>query len=291
MNDTIRAAHIGVKGSIFCTIITLIVGTTTWYIGNSSSKNQLDETIKTLIEVGIIHKYEEPKKLSETLKENIGKLQKENIYLNQENEKLNKKVANRQVNVQYIGSSFIINGIKKNIDSIRPIAIIGDKIYLSKDSVEKIFNEEISIDPQNGLTTIGSNKDNITSLMDICPPYQYHYGKKYSENEYFSMSGHKYNNGFILRAGHVWKGFALINLQNKYSSITFEVGHIDETDMFNKGPKLYAFVDGKAILEKYIAEDRIAQKITIPLNYASELKLQVIDGGGDYGFANLLLAD
>ncbi len=142
-----------------------------------------------------------------------------------------------------------------------------------------------------------AEKANITvtkksySLMEVCPPYQFNYGEACPEDKKFAMSGAKYSDGFVLKGGNIYKGFALVNLQGKYSKLTFEAGHIDGTDMLNKGTTLHVFLNGKLVIEKYIPEDRIAQKIIVPLNYASELKIQVIGGGGNYGIANLVLED
>ena len=128
-------------------------------------------------------------------------------------------------------------------------------------------------------------------LMQVAAPYVFHYGEAYTNGKTFTMSGNKYTDGFILRGGHVYKGFALINLQRKFSSLVFYAGHVDGTDMYNKGTNLTIYVDGKIIKEVYIPEDRIAQKITVPLNYANELKIQAIGGGGEYGIANAVLKD
>ena len=133
-------------------------------------------------------------------------------------------------------------------------------------------------------------KGKTYELFTVCPPYEYQEAGAIPEGKSFKMSGKVYSNGFVSKSG-IFNGYALVNLEGKYSSLSFDVGHIDGTDTYNKGTTLKIFLDGKFKHEYYIPENRSAQRITVQQNYAKDLQIQTVGGGGVYGFSNLVLTD
>lgn len=124
-----------------------------------------------------------------------------------------------------------------------------------------------------------------TYLMDVCPPYETKwYGEFLQEDgKYFNMSGNRYTNGFVLNQRD---GYALFNLNSKYSSIEFTVGHVDDTNM--KDGIVSFFVDGRLIKEITVGAEDMPKTVLIPVSYGLQLKILRTEGlNADTGFGNI----
>ena len=103
------------------------------------------------------------------------------------------------------------------------------------------------------------------------------------------MSGKKYTDGFVIntepydgRSNHE----ALYNLDGNYKALTFTVGHIDKTD--NNSATLNIYLDGTIAYTTELKYDELARKITIPLNGALHMKIELIEtkhSNADWGFS------
>lgn len=127
-----------------------------------------------------------------------------------------------------------------------------------------------------------------TYLMDVCPPYETGYDyEDYSgqSGKSFMMSGKRFSNGFSLDLS---SDFALFNLDSKYSNINLTIGHIDGGDMIDR--TVYFYVDGKLIKEIDVEAESLPKNISIPVNYALQLKVLLCEDnhyGADIGLGNI----
>lgn len=114
-----------------------------------------------------------------------------------------------------------------------------------------------------------------TYLMEVCPPYETENCETYLQQEgrKFKMSGEEYSNGFTLYAyGNGYNnGYAMFNLNSKYSTIQFTIGHVDDTSM--EDTNISFFVDGKLVKEMNIEADAMPQTVSIPVSYGLQLKV------------------
>lgn len=128
-----------------------------------------------------------------------------------------------------------------------------------------------------------------TYLMEVAPPYE---TKSYSEylqqkGKNFEMSGQKYSNGFVLNCAG---GYAMFNLNSKYSNVEFTVGHVDGSRMYtDEEQDIYFYVDGKLVKEISVGCEDMPKTVSIPVNYG--LQLKVVKGEEAYcayaGFGNI----
>lgn len=128
-----------------------------------------------------------------------------------------------------------------------------------------------------------------TYLMEVCPPYETSSNYEaylQSEGKSFTMSGTKYSNGFKLCD---CEDYALFNLNSRYSSIEFTIGHVDGSGM--QDTSVSFLVDGKLVKEVYVGMENLPQTVSIPVNYGLQLKIITSDlegGGWPYvGFGNI----
>lgn len=157
--------------------------------------------------------------------------------------------------------------------------------YLPVRAVGNAIGKEVSWDGVNKVVYLGAKPGDVENWLNVCGPYQYGGGDEYrlEDNKYFEMSGKKYTNGFVLKdiTSKDDDRWALFNLDGKYNSLTFTVGHIDGKAAANA--KMNIYLDGVIAYTKELKYDDVAQKVTIPLNGALQMKITVGNGGYDYG--------
>ena len=165
--------------------------------------------------------------------------------------------------------------------------------YLPVRAVGNAIGKEVSWDGVEKVVYLGAKPGNVENWLNECGPYQYIRGDEYRlvDNKYFTMSGKKYTNGFVLntQASKAPTAEALFNLDGKYSSLSFTVGHIDSThssDFYNRTMNVY--LDGIIAYTIELKYDDVPKKVTIPLNGALQMKIELErtgdQGGGDPSF-------
>ena len=118
-----------------------------------------------------------------------------------------------------------------------------------------------------------------TSFIEVCPPYDTHDCgiKNQTEGKSFTMAGEKYS-GLEFCDG----GYALFNLNSKYSTLECTVGHSDNNDH----DKTVSFiVDGKIIKTIELEKECLPKKVSIPINYG--LQLKILATGGSWVHYNI----
>lgn len=167
-----------------------------------------------------------------------------------------------------------------NGQSVEPF-IYNGTTYLPVRAVSNAIGKEVSWDGVEKVIYLGAKPGNVENWLDVCGPYDYKNGEEYrlTDNKYFTMSGKKYTNGFILKASTTGAGKsygeALFNLDGKYKSVSFTTGHIDDSHKLNATLNIY--LDGIIAYTKELKYDDVAQKVTIPVNNALQMKIEVAD--------------
>ena len=162
-----------------------------------------------------------------------------------------------------------------NGQAIEPF-IYNGTTYLPLRAVGTAIGKDVNWDGVEKVVYLGAKPGETENWLNVCKPYQYKGGKEYllTENNYFEMSGQKYTNGYTL---YLWNPYqtaeALYNLNGKYNSVSFTVGHIDNTTRADA--KLNVYIDGIIAYTKELKYDDIAQKVTIPLDGALQMKIEL----------------
>lgn len=149
--------------------------------------------------------------------------------------------------------------------------------YLPVRAVGQAVGKSVEWDGVEKVVYLGAKPGNVENWLDVCGPYQYKSCKEYrlTNNEYFKMSGKKYTNGYTM---YLWNpagtAEALYNLDGRFNSVSFTVGHIDDTTRANA--KLNVYLDGIIAYTKELKYDDLAQKVTIPLDGALQMKIELV---------------
>ena len=101
--------------------------------------------------------------------------------------------------------------------------------YVPLRAVSQSLGYNVAWDGTNQRVYIGDIPGEKQYLLDVCPPYQT--SGKYNTPVTVSMAGKKYANSFVLGSldgtDYLTTGSALYNLNGKYETLEFDVGHID----------------------------------------------------------------
>lgn len=154
------------------------------------------------------------------------------------------------------------------------IASAVDEFIANNDyeSALTLLNEALAVIPDSTelndlLTSTEAHKPKF--LLDVCPPYQ---TAGYYTEESYLMTGITYVNGFHLNDNY--GGIAYFNLNQEYTTLNFDVGHIDGKSM--ETGCYYFYLDGNLVYTLTLDPEMMVEHVEIPLNNATQL---VIEGG------------
>lgn len=129
------------------------------------------------------------------------------------------------------------------------------------------------------------NKATPTYLLDVVKPYSSNSYTEYINGETFKMGGKEYTNGFTLS---VDGGNSIFNMEGKYNTISFNIGHCDETDMEDGELKIYC--DSVLKSTKKIDKEALPQKISVDITGVKQIKFELSgDWRATYGFGNVIV--
>ena len=192
------------------------------------------------------------------------------------------KNASETIEVLYENIKIFVDGEQidpkdANGQTVEPF-IYNGTTYLPVRAVGNAFGKDVSWDGVEKVVYLGAKPGETENWMTECGPYQYTHGEEYSlsENKYFTMSGQKYTNGFVLEPNDWYdeKAEALFNLNGQYSSVTFTAGHVDGSG--DRNATLNVYLDGIIAYTTELKYDDVAKPITVPLNNALQMKIEVV---------------
>lgn len=186
------------------------------------------------------------------------------------------------------------------------------RIYEDSTIVKK-ENEELKKevnDLKGQINADGNNTDkgelikedgNPQNMTDIVPayqsggnPYKEYSAQKSGSTEHFMMAGKKYTNGMTFSGDYnIFDdvSWALFNLEGKYKSLKFTVGHVDGSDIGDPNT-LQIFYDGVLNREIPLSPDMYPEVVELNVSGVSQLKLQILASGADsplYGMGNPMI--
>lgn len=205
-------------------------------------------------------------------------------------------VRTAMIQANYMGIKLVVDGVEvtpkdANGSTVEPFASEGTT-YLPVRAVASALGKEVTWDGETKTVYIGAVPGQTESWMKKLPPYQVgSAGGIYDGSDpkkYFTVGGAKHTEGVDI-SGRYPAGYALWNTNLQYRSMTFKVGHIDGKD--EKSTTLEVYLDGVLSGEYDLAWDGPIQTLTIPLNYAGNVKLELADGYCFFGVYDISFAE
>lgn len=149
--------------------------------------------------------------------------------------------------------------------------------YVAVAAVSNSLGENVKWDGNTTSVYIGKHEGSKSYLLNVCPPYE---TRGYSAPATMTMSGKKYANGFCTY------GYALFNLDGKYDTLSFDIGHRDGANMFSRSCNIY--LDGELAFSIDLDPEMMPEHYEIPLDGAVQMKIETDPFGDDaYGIANI----
>ena len=198
----------------------------------------------------------------------------------------------------YSNIKIYVDGVKiepkdSSGNSVEPF-IYNGTTYLPVRAIGEAIGKKVTWDGNEKSVWIGEIPGKTNYLDDVCPPYE---GRVYwtytSDNsDTITIGGKKYTNAFAIGCDHSLfgegDGYALFNLNGEYNTLIFDVGRTDEYEM--QDVTLNIYLDGKLEDSYELNAESLSKHITLDLDYALQLKLEVTGGSRvKYGFINAVI--
>jgi len=184
----------------------------------------------------------------------------------------------KSISVAYNNIKIVVDGQQVSTDKNNEPFIYNGTTYLPIRAVGQAVGKQVSWDGRTNTVYLGDNPvaSGEQYLVDVCPPYEG--GSVYST---VKMSGKTYVKA--LGVGSTYP--TLINLDGKYSTLEFDLGH---QDGYNSGVVCSFYVDGTLIDTITLEKDAMPTHYSIPLNHGLQLKIESNDfwQGGAATLAN-----
>lgn len=145
--------------------------------------------------------------------------------------------------------------------------------YVAVAAVSKSLGENVKWEGNTKSVYIGKHVGSSSYLLNVCPPYQTY--SLYDTPATVTMSGVKYAN--CMRTS----GFALFNLNGKYNTLSFDVGHMDGRSM-KTGTQYNIYLDGTLVFSIDLDPEAFPEHVEIPLNGALQMKIEGTGSAGSY---------
>ena len=137
--------------------------------------------------------------------------------------------------------------------------------YVPLRAVSQYLGKAVSWDGENQRAYIGEKPGEKQYLLDVCPPYATD-GKYYNAPPTITMAGEMYTHGFYTA------GYALFNLNGQYDTLSFDLGHVDETAMEDTTFTIY--LDGQVALSLELSAEMLPEHYELPLHNALQMKVE-----------------
>ncbi len=287
----------------------------TYFLTNSSAQATIVERLSTYFdfvdesmsyEQALQAVYEESQRkdeLIETLNKQINTTTQDN---NKKINELNEQISNLQKQLsntpefEFKNPALISDGLKIQDSINKSVLVIDNSVYYSENILNSVLKNRFSFDSNQNIVFYNANGKNVSSetKVDLFSTKVLYDGTCYgtylpSEGRTFSMGSSTYNKGFVIYDDHSLfgegDGYALFDLQGKYSKIAFDVGRTNEYEKQDVFLKVY--LNNEYVEEYSLDAESPPVPLEIDLNYANNLKLEITGGGRvKYGFANVILS-
>lgn len=181
-------------------------------------------------------------------------------------------MTSKNVDIYFRNIKMVVDGVE--VDTPAEPFIYNGSTYLPVRAVGEALGKEVNWDGDTSTVYIGKVPGAEENWMTKLPPYQVYKGKLYDGSDpkaSFEVAGVTQTLGVDLWES--WgNGFAIWNTNTQYKSMTFTIGHVGDN---TKNGTLEVYLDSEYTTEYELKYDAAPKTITINLNYAPNVKLQV----------------
>lgn len=170
------------------------------------------------------------------------------------------------------GADIYIDGAKLNPTDANgnPVEtfVYNGTTYVPLRAVSQSLGKAVNWDGENQRVYIGNVPGTTQYLNDVSPAYQVSAPHRVKFSETFSMAGKEYEHGMTCQG----EGYALYNLDGKYTSLSFVLGRVDSVVAGGEA-SMKIELDGKVALEKELPLEMMPETVEVPLDGAKQMKI------------------
>lgn len=191
-------------------------------------------------------------------------------------------------------ASLIVDGLRVS-ELNRCIAVVNGRVFFDANVLYTFAGEKPEYDSKQNAIFWG-NRNEITKvsfseISDVLYNGQIFWKYISSGSSSFTVAGKSYNVGFVIGCDYSLfgegDGYALFNLQGKYTELEFDVGKTDDYEI--QDVTLQVFLNGELSEQYELSGQATSRHIAVPLNSANDVKLLLTGGSRvKYGFFNVV---
>lgn len=241
--------------------INVSIGDIVIYYGNAEQLEEMENNYAAIIA--------ENAKLNVQLEEKDSKISDLNAELDEIKE-------NRKYAVEFLNYELYKGDEKKNVNLTNSVAKINGTLFFSQEAFEGMVGDSLNMDVDDKIIYIGKHPDKQEDLLSVCEPYDPSRGFILGKDKTFKIHSDPYSSGIRLDAYYNDLRTVKFNLREKYSELSFKIGHIDDTGQRNSFI-LNIYTDDEERPVKHIvcgANVDVDELQTVPLNYGKTLILE-----------------
>ncbi len=178
------------------------------------------------------------------------------------------------------------NGLKQELTESAVLFYNGDPFFPFS-TLSDIYPGTVSFDTKDLSIILGEDVPEKGYLLNVCPPYQT--DERYNSPTYMTMCGENYLYGIQMNWG---VGYSYFNLNGNYSTLEFDLGHIDGGVMVDGILQIY--LDGQFVEEYNLSCNSLVQHYTLNLKKAHQMqfswKSNINHSIIDFGMANITVS-
>lgn len=172
----------------------------------------------------------------------------------------------------FTGLEIYVDGVKMNPTDAngKPVETFAynGTTYVPLRAVSQSLGKNVKYDSATKRVYIGEVPGEKQYLLNVCPPYEKDGANLYPLPKTFEMMGKKYTNGFSVSG---ISSYALINLDGQYDHLSFDVGHLDGSSMFDT--TLFIYLDDQLVWSQELTAEMQVEHISISVSNALRLKI------------------
>lgn len=203
-------------------------------------------------------------------------------------------IDGKKVSVDSSEYSTMYTVLEEERDSLKSQYETLESRYQTLESEYNVLKKQLDdsqTEAQSNSDTIETYPTNTIYLMKDCPPYEGTNTHLYDDSDGFKMNGNAYSNGFTYGSpGPSEDYYVLFNLAGKYTSIEFDIGHVDNTGDYDCALIVYCNGNYYTTIEK--TADSIVSHETLDVSGIQQLKFEFDTGHAGYfsecGLGNII---
>ncbi|MBC1606018.1 hypothetical protein HCJ39_14970 [Listeria rocourtiae] len=188
--------------------------------------------------------------------------------------------------------SLVVDGLLKE-DGNTAIASVNNSLYYNEDVLKNIINQELNYNEDTKTVFIGSKSNQKITKHALSEQYSILYGGENYESldetdEDYHVGGALIKDGFVLNSSSYMSTTALLNVDNQFTKVGFDIGKIDESTYSLEDGKLKIELNGEKKYQEDIRADITSHHFEYDITDAKTLKFEMADSDSSFGIYNIV---